>query len=197
MDIDREYLNSQYHGEQKTLREIGSLIGLSHCTVLRLMRKYEIPTNRTKGPKSKTFTIQCEYCGDNIDRVPSTHGKHSFCSSECYHRWMIGNTCGENNVNWKGGMTAISSNNLKTPQFRNLKKIILACFKSCVMCGENENLHVHHIKTRRESPELSFEKSNLITLCRSCHSHIKCKEKEWEWYFTDVVRLHDDPQIIH
>lgn len=187
MNVSRDYLYNQYHGEQKTLREIGALLGLSHCTVLKLMRKNNILTNRAKGPKSKRFTMLCEQCHKPTVRVPSTQRTHSFCSHACYSKWMAINIKGENSNNWQGGITAISSDNLKTPEFRAVKKIVLKNFPECVMCGDEEHLHVHHIKTRRKAPELTFSESNLITLCRSCHASIKGSESDWEELFTSVL----------
>lgn len=185
--MNRDYLYSQYHDEQKTLREIASSLGLSHCTVLRKMREYGILTNRTKGPKQKRVTVLCEYCKKPVVRVPSTKSKRNFCSYDCYHGWMVGNTEGPNSNRWEGGITEINSLKLKTPEFRKLKKIVLNIFPVCVLCGDNEKRHVHHIQTRREHPERTFDLSNLITLCNSCHSRIRGIEHEWEQYFTRIV----------
>jgi len=42
----------------------------------------------------------------------------------------------------------------------------------CVVCGEKNHLEVHHIKPIAQFPELAYEESNLVTLCRrgnNCH----------------------------
>jgi len=39
---------------------------------------------------------------------------------------------------------------------------------NCRMCTEENNLHVHHIDYCRSNNE----SSNLVTLCRTCHSAI-------------------------
>ena len=41
---------------------------------------------------------------------------------------------------------------------------------TCKDCGKKENLQPHHIKRAKVHPELFFEESNCITLCRGCHS---------------------------
>lgn len=41
---------------------------------------------------------------------------------------------------------------------------------ACVKCGAVGSLEVDHIKPVRDAPELSFELSNLQTLCIRCHS---------------------------
>lgn len=40
----------------------------------------------------------------------------------------------------------------------------------CQECGSKYRLQVHHIKSRREHPELIMDKDNCITLCITCHS---------------------------
>lgn len=184
--MTKEYLTYHYTVLGKTTREIAKDFGCGHLVVLRKLHSYGIQT-RGIGPRAKEVNVKCDYCSKPLKRNPSTKSKNNFCNYEHYHLWMIGNTQGENSNNWKGGITAISSENLKTPQFRNLKRVVLSQYPICVICGDDKHLHVHHIKTRREYPELCFEQKNLITLCRSCHSSIKGKEKEWEGYFVGLV----------
>ncbi len=182
----KTYLTEYYTNQGKTCREIGRLNNCSHNKVLSALHGFRIET-REKGPRQVRVSVKCGNCSKPLKRRPSTKSKRNFCSYDCYHVWMVGNTQGENCSNWKGGITAISSDNLKTPEFRELKKIVLAIFPVCVICGNDNHRHVHHIKTRREYPELAFEQSNLVTVCRYCHSSIKGKEKEWEEYFMRLV----------
>lgn len=41
--------------------------------------------------------------------------------------------------------------------------------KSCVECGATKKLHSHHIKRKKDFPELRFDLDNGITLCAKCH----------------------------
>lgn len=47
---------------------------------------------------------------------------------------------------------------------------------SCASCLKEGRTtaanHVHHIKERRDFPELSFEESNMASLCAPCHSKL-------------------------
>lgn len=46
----------------------------------------------------------------------------------------------------------------------------------------DENLEVHHIKSRKNYPELTFDKSNLITICRTCNAQLGTKDKlDFDW----------------
>ncbi|MHA3978748.1 HNH endonuclease [Halovulum sp. GXIMD14794] len=40
----------------------------------------------------------------------------------------------------------------------------------CVKCSARGRLEVDHIKPVRDAPELSYEPTNLQTLCKPCHS---------------------------
>jgi 5-methylcytosine-specific restriction endonuclease McrA len=39
----------------------------------------------------------------------------------------------------------------------------------CRCCYKPFDLEIHHILPKRDYPHFSTEKSNLITLCKSCH----------------------------
>lgn len=41
----------------------------------------------------------------------------------------------------------------------------------CVVCGSAKNLTVHHIKPLKQYPQLAFEISNLVLLCKNCHEN--------------------------
>jgi len=71
--------------------------------------------------------------------------------------------------------------------FNNLKKwlrlkteILERDERKCVICSSNIELNVHHIISRAEAPELTFDKENLMTLCKSCHKKIHTDDK---YYF--------------
>lgn len=184
--MEKDYLAYHYKTLNKSCRQIAEESGCSLGKVHSCVTKYGLPTNRGARQR-KIVDVKCDYCSKPFIRRPSTKSKKNFCSYEHYHLWMVGNTRGANCNHWQGGITAISSNNLKTPEFRDLKKMVLAIFPVCAICGADRYLHVHHIKTRREAPELTFEQSNLITVCRSCHATIKGKETEWQEFFMRLV----------
>ena len=47
----------------------------------------------------------------------------------------------------------------------------------CQMCGEEPSHHVHHIKPRKEYPELAFVVENVMCYCHSCHSTLEAEVK--------------------
>lgn len=46
----------------------------------------------------------------------------------------------------------------------------------CVKCGARGQLEVHHINRVKDAPDLAFELSNLMTLCKKHHSEITKQE---------------------
>jgi hypothetical protein len=82
-----------------------------------------------------------------------------------------GQTCGEKNVNWKGGR----SRGYKTGYYSSeYKKWRLSVFERdmwrCQVCGQvGGYLTAHHIKSFAFYPELRLDPNNGITLCEECH----------------------------
>jgi len=207
IDIDRNLLISLYCDKKLSLREISRQTGITHGTISRYLKESGVEIS--KGHSTKRIEVLCDYCQKPIVRYPSTLStiRGNFCSYVCIYAWQSeGNMKDEKSPAWKGGITRISSDNLKTVEWREAKKIVLDKFPICSICGNDQKRDVHHIKTRKEHPELVFEINNLITVCRSCHSTIKGKEKKWEDYFTRIVckggelrgnlnaKAHDNPQ---
>lgn len=77
---------------------------------------------------------------------------------------------GENSSNWKGGKT--SQDRLERVRFRRLmhKVILKRDDYACATCNiRGVNMHVDHIKSWAEYPDLRFVESNCQTLCMKCH----------------------------
>lgn len=80
---------------------------------------------------------------------------------------------GPNRPNWKGGHRAARQADYKNPlyvAFRDAVKLRdnWTC-QDCQDKGEKVGIQVHHIKSWGAHPDLRYEVSNGITLCRRCH----------------------------
>lgn len=79
---------------------------------------------------------------------------------------------GEKNPSWKGGITPELKRLRNSSDFKWWRESV---FKrdnwTCQKCKtRGAYLHPHHIKNFSEYPELRFETSNGITLCKNCHT---------------------------
>jgi 5-methylcytosine-specific restriction protein A len=83
---------------------------------------------------------------------------------------MAGRT-GSSNPNWKGGTTPERQRVYAGATWRRLRRQLLtraACM--CEVCGQTDGLHMHHVKSWAEHPELRLELDNLMLLCQPCHA---------------------------
>lgn len=67
---------------------------------------------------------------------------------------------------------------LKTSEWKRTRNLILDRDKMCILCAKRghittEKLQVHHIRKRVDAPELAYDPTNLICLCKSCHEEVE------------------------
>jgi len=85
----------------------------------------------------------------------------------------------EQNPNWRGGIS-------KEPYSFSFTKKLKDSIKKrdkykCIECNNKNRLCVHHIDYIKKN----CEKTNLITLCRSCHTKTNFNRKYWRLYFQE------------
>lgn len=110
-----------------------------------------------------TFELKCEFCGKPFTVRRHRKDLSRFCSNICNVRFNALTHKGENNPHWRGGDSAPYP-----PEFNNILKrqIKLRDSHKCQWCQAEKYLQVHHIDYDKSN---NLE-SNLITLCRPCHS---------------------------
>lgn len=128
----------------------------------------------------------CLECGSVFWIKPSVakKGDGKFCCKQCYFQYQVGVSKGkgkaglkkEKNPKWKGGITPI---NKLLRNSREAKEWRLSVFKrddwKCQKCGSRScknnyvRIEAHHIKPFATFPEIRFEITNGMTLCKSCH----------------------------
>jgi 5-methylcytosine-specific restriction endonuclease McrA len=81
---------------------------------------------------------------------------------------MAGRT-GSTNPNWKGGVTPERQALYASAEWRRVARAVRKRDGGCVECGQRTDLHVHHIKSFAEHPDLRLDPDNLVTLCRAHH----------------------------
>lgn len=82
---------------------------------------------------------------------------------------------GEQNNNWKGGVTSLNEKIRKSKRYKDWRKAVFERDGyTCNKCGKiGGDLHADHIKQFAFHPELRFELSNGRTLCKKCHRKTK------------------------
>lgn len=82
---------------------------------------------------------------------------------------------GENNPNWKGGITTLNKKIRSSLEYKIWRRAIFERDNyTCIWCGIKGNetrgyLNADHIKPFAYFPELRFAIDNGRTLCRGCH----------------------------
>lgn len=125
-----------------------------------------------------TLSVPCDHCGKPVEIEPARlkwsriRGRgRIFCNQECQR---LGNS-GEKHHGWIQDRTKLSDRRHSARQETRYKKWRDSVFKrdeyTCQKCGAvGGNLHAHHIKEWEYYPELRYEVSNGMTLCRvPCH----------------------------
>lgn len=57
---------------------------------------------------------------------------------------------------------------LRSPQWKEKRRLVIARDKHCQVCGSYHNLAVHHLKDYKLIPNEPI--SSLVLLCHSCHN---------------------------
>lgn len=134
---------------------------------------------------------KCISC-NNVFYIPPSQKHVKYCSQKCYHNntnhnhslgktWKLSEETklkqslwqrGENNHNWKGGITDPRKSKEHKAWMRKVKK---RDNNLCQICN-NKGVHTHHLYSYNKYVELRFEVSNGITLCNNCH---ECFHKEF------------------
>jgi len=113
----------------------------------------------------------CRYCGKS-KMVAPTFANRPYCNRQCMAEDYKDRLKAENHWNWQGGITEKQSRDNLYEGYKDWRK---AVFKrdnyTCRMCEANQSgtLVAHHIKERKDYPELLLDIDNGLTLCKKCH----------------------------
>ncbi len=131
-----------------------SLIGQNYCSAKCYLRGRWGESHKIDG--------KCIVCG--IPFVDYKGNNKICCSLRCSskHRSLL--LQGSRSLLWRGGTTAPYHKEWR--EYR--RQAHVRDNHKCVVCGSTDRLQVHHVIPYRYSH--SHEISNLVTLCRSCHS---------------------------
>lgn len=86
---------------------------------------------------------------------------------------------GIHNGNWNGGITSKNHKIRYSKKSKSWRKFIFERDDyTCQICNKRGGeLHIHHIKSFKDYPELRFDLNNGITLCKKCHRELHKNRK--------------------
>ncbi len=120
--------------------------------------------------------IKCDWCGDTLERLRSNINDNNFCGTECRDKWFSENRSGSSNPDWKGGKSSWRGSGWSQVR-RNIRK---RDNHKCQNCGVKEENYQHELDVHHKIPFHEFEDaeeanraSNLVSLCRHCHSNVE------------------------
>ena len=130
------------------------------------------------GRRSPKILNVCLYCGKEywVWKSKIKHRDRTYCSSSCasLHRREISK--GEMSHLWRGGKTALNQLERSRAKYGEWRTAVFirdnhTCQKCGLRCGGGKKiyLHAHHIKHFAKSPDLRYDISNGVTLCKNCH----------------------------
>lgn len=136
--------------------------------------------------RTVVITVKCQTCGQEDSNTAKYWDiNRKYCSRTC------ATLSGENNPNWKGGITPENMKIRHSDEYKLWRTAVFQRDKfQCQMCGgtKSGSLHANHIKRFCDYPDLRFEINNGITLCNYCHiSIVTGHETEWEVRLTEIV----------
>lgn len=81
----------------------------------------------------------------------------------------MANRKGPNSPNWKGGLTQERQRLYASKEWQSVARAIRKRDGGCIKCHAAGDLHIHHIRSFADYPDLRLDPDNLVTLCRPCH----------------------------
>lgn len=153
--------NYKYDAPRTSGGLVGIVVTCADCKFEWVKRKSHLPT----------WNGRCRSCAQKIaTRVEGRTKGGRKPNPNTVPKTLKGRPCGEKHYNWKGGVTS-QSRYERTVFIKTVKPVVLKRDNyTCTSCGVyGGNLHIDHIKSWANYPELRFVEENCNTLCMSCH----------------------------
>ena len=145
------------------------------------MKYVEIPIEDFRAAIEPLSDVEIGRLFSAILKAHATGMPVALVGNEKYLGEWVSNHCrfrtehnGENHWNWKGGKTSENQRERNSAAYAAWRKAVFVRDEfTCQLCGQvGGNLNAHHIKPFAEFPDLRFDESNGITLCKRCHYEV-------------------------
>ena len=112
---------------------------------------------------------KCDLC----DTTGTTTYKRYLQSTKLYDGMKLCDHCRQRYVSQRDRNYDEFSNNIRKRHCVENTDFLRYCLSrdnyQCRICGSKENLQGHHLNSYKNYPELRYEPTNGITLCKNCH----------------------------
>lgn len=155
---DEQWLRDEY-GKGRSIAEIAELAEVVPATIFRYMKKFGLPT------RSAAETLRLQGRTNGLSGIDNPmYGKRGVESS-----------------NWQGGVTPERQAFYSSIEWAEVVPVIWKRDEAaCQRCGKkpvgkgNNDFHIHHIASFSVR-HLRAEPSNLVLLCKECHTWVHSK----------------------
>lgn len=169
--LTKEFLIQKYYKEKISMRDISRIIGCGETVIWKYMNIFGL-----KRRSRRNARIGYKHSMETRQKLADIKKTQS--------NWR-----GSKNPNWKGGITMSKNKRMvsgivywKNSVLRRDDFVCQLCGVdgklSCTHCGENPQMHAHHIVSWEESPDLRLDIDNGICLCKKCHLSLHGKRGE-------------------
>lgn len=151
------------------------------CLECKRVKERKVVKGRPSHFKGKTHSEESrqkmsEARKGNTNRVGKTHTEET--KQRLRERQRLSCPRGPESHSWKGGASDQRKRELVGFRYREWRRLVFERDNyTCQHCQDatGGNLHAHHIQTWAEFPDLRYEVSNGLTLCRDCHEKVHLK----------------------
>lgn len=118
-------------------------------------------------------------CGCLVSEVSKQNAINNFTTQK-----------GETHWNYKGGITGARHSDMGKSQYITWRKQVFGRdFFRCKICRSNKDIQAHHIESYKDYPELRYNHTNGITMCRKCHTEFHKKYGYINFDYADLLQF--------
>jgi len=148
---NKHWLFEEYVTKRKSMRTISREEGCGETVIHKWLHRFGIPI------RSRSEALR------GLQKSEEHKNKLAIWASQ-----RIGNK----NSNWKNGSYRDNIRKRGIGWRQRKRQVLERDNYECQICGIDIDLHIHHIKSVKDFPELVNDISNCVVICKKCHYNI-------------------------
>lgn len=184
LHLDPAWLRQKYAVEGLSTYDMAKLVGRDPKCVYTQLRKFGIQTR----PRGLNLTGEDNYILQG--NLTFLGKKHSAATRAILSKkasrpkpWLRGKRngmagrTGASNPNYKGGISPDRQAEYASAEWKRAARAVRRRDRGvCAKCGVKKAgwraVHLHHLKSWTQYPELRCDAANIVTLCKACHDWV-------------------------